>query len=79
MSPLAEALQTRFAEVSRSELRRLRKKVSSLEPDARAVVDAVAVELVEAIAARATERLEGPDGDQLAPVLAQLFGVNDIH
>ena len=79
MSPLAEALQTRFADVSRSELRRLRKKTSSLEPDARAVVDAVAVELVEAIAARAAERLEGPGGDQLAPVLAQLFGVNDIH
>jgi glutamyl-tRNA reductase len=79
VSPLTQALQTRFAEVSRSELRRLRKKTSALEPDARAVVDAVAVELVEAIAARATERLEGPDGDELAPVLAQLFGVTDIH
>lgn len=78
VSPLAEALQTRFAEVSRSELRRLRKKTSSLEPNERAVVDAVAVELVEAIAARAMERLEGPDGEQLAPVVAQLFGVNDI-
>lgn len=79
MSPLARALQTRFAEVSRSELRRLRKKTSTLEPDARAVVDAVAVELVEAIAARATERLDGPDGEQLAPVVARLFGVDDIH
>jgi glutamyl-tRNA reductase len=79
VSPLTQALQTRFAEVSRSELRRLRKKTSTLEPDARAVVDAVAVEVVEAIAARATERLEGPDGEQLAPVLAQLFGVSDIH
>lgn len=72
------ALQTRFAEVSRSELRRLRKKTSTLEPEARAVVDAVAVELVEAIAARATERLEGPDAEQLAPVVAQLFGVSEI-
>ena len=79
MSPLTEVLQTRFAEVSRSELQRLRRKTSSLEPEERAVVDAVAVELVEAIAARATERLEGPDGEQLAPVLAQLFGVSDIH
>jgi hypothetical protein len=60
-------------------LQRLRRKTSSLEPEERAVVDAVAVELVEAIAARATERLEGPDGEQLAPVLAQLFGVSDIH
>jgi hypothetical protein len=79
VSPLAEALQTRFADVSRSELRRLRKKTSSLDPEDRAMVDAVAVELVEAIAARALERLEGPDGDQLAPVVAQLFGVSDIH
>jgi hypothetical protein len=60
-------------------LRRLRKKTSSLDPEDRAMVDAVAVELVEAIAARALERLEGPDGDQLAPVVAQLFGVSDIH
>ena len=75
---MAMALQTRFAEVSRSELRRLRKKTSTLEPDERAVVDAVAVELVEAIAVRATERLEGPDGEQLAPVVAQLFGVSEI-
>ena len=79
MSPLAEALQTRFAEVSRSELRRLRKKTSSLAADERAVVDAVAIELAEAIAARAMERLEGPGGERLAPVVAQLFGVNDIH
>lgn len=64
--------------MSRSELRRLRKKTSTLEPETRAVVDAVAVELVEAIAARATERLDGPDGEQLAPVVAQLFGVGDI-
>jgi glutamyl-tRNA reductase len=75
VSPLKRALQNRFEEVSRAELVRLRKKTSSFEPATRAVVDAVTVELVQAIAARATERLEGPDGDQLAPVLAQLFGV----
>lgn len=79
MSPLTRALQNRFAEVSRSELLRLRKKTSTLEPEARAAVDAVAVELVEAIAARATERLDGPDGEQLAPVLAQLFGVSETN
>jgi hypothetical protein len=59
-------------------LQRLRKKTSSLEPEARTVVDAIAVELVEAIAMRATERLEGPEGEELAPVLAQLFGVSAI-
>jgi glutamyl-tRNA reductase len=77
VSPLTQVLQDRFSEVSRSELERLRKKTSGLEPDARAVVDAVTVEVVQAIAARATERLEGPDAERLAPVLAQLFGVRE--
>ena len=79
MSPLKRALHSRFEEVSRAELARLRKKTSGLEPGTRAAVDAVTVELVQAIAARATERLEGPDGEQLAPVLARLFGVREIR
>lgn len=77
VSPLTRALRTRFEEVSRSELQRLRKKTSGLEPGDRAVVDAVTLELVQAIAARATARLEGPDGEQLAPVVARLFGVSE--
>ena len=77
MSPLTRALQHRFAEVSRSELQRLRKKTSALPPDDRALVDAMTVEVVQAIAERATERLNGPDGEQLAPVLARLFGVSE--
>ena len=77
VSPLTRALKSRFEEVSRAELVRLRKKTSSLEPETRAVVDQVTVELMQAIAARATERLEGPDGERLAPVVAQLFGVRE--
>lgn len=77
MSPLTKALQKRFEEVSRSELQRLRKKTSGLEPDARAAIDAVTVEVMQAIAARATERLQGPDSDRLATLLARLFGVNE--
>ena len=77
MSPLIKALQKRFEEVSRSELQRLRKKTSGLEPDAREAVDAFTVEVMQAIAARATERLHGPEGDRLATVLARLFGVNE--
>jgi glutamyl-tRNA reductase len=79
VSPLTRALRHRFEEVSRAELQRLRKKTSGLEPETRAAVDAVAVELVQAIATRATERLDGPDGEQLAPVLAQLFGVSQTN
>jgi hypothetical protein len=77
VSPLKRALQSRFEEVSRSELARLRKKTSSLEPGARALVDAVTLELVKAMAARAAERFEDPDAEQLAPLLAQLFGVRE--
>ncbi len=75
MSPLTKALQKRFEEISRSELQRLRKKTSGLEPDERAAIDAFTVEVMQAIARRATERLQGPDSEKLAPVLAQLFGV----
>lgn len=77
VSPLTRVLQDRFEQVSRSELERLRKKTSGLEPGARAVVDAVTVEVVQAIAARATERLDEPDAEDLAPMLAQLFGVRE--
>jgi glutamyl-tRNA reductase len=77
VSPLTRVLQDRFEQVSRSELERLRKKTSGLEPGERAVVDAVTVEVVQAIAARATERLDEPDAEHLAPVLAQLFGVRE--
>jgi glutamyl-tRNA reductase len=79
VSPLTRALQKRFEEISRSELQRLRKKTAGLEPDERAAVDAFTVEVMHAIAARATERLQGPDSDRLATMLARLFGVNERH
>lgn len=75
MSPLRRAFQSRFEEVSRAELQRLRKKTSSLAPDTRAAVDAVTIELVRNMADRATERLETTEGDRFAAVLAQLFGL----
>jgi hypothetical protein len=77
VSPLKRALHHRFDEVSRSELVRLRKKTATLPPDARQVVDSLTVELVHAIAERATERFDDADGERLAPVLAQLFGVGN--
>lgn len=77
MSPLKRAIQSRFEEVSRAELARLKKKTASLEPSARATVDAVTLEVVRAMAARTTERLEGSEGERFAPVLARLFGVRE--
>ncbi len=49
-----------------------------MEPSARATVDAVTLEVVRGMAARTTERLEGSEGEQFAPVLARLFGVREI-
>lgn len=77
MSPLKLALHNRFEEISRSELVRLKKKTAALPPEARQVVDSITVELVQAIAERATERLDEPGGERLAPMLARLFGVRD--
>lgn len=77
VSPLKRALHHRFDEISRSELVRLKKKTAALPPDARQVVASLAVELVHAIAERATERLDEPGAERLAPVVARLFGVQD--
>jgi glutamyl-tRNA reductase len=77
VSPLRRALQSRFEEVSRAELQRLRKKTSALEPETRAAVDAVTIELLRGMALRATERLETSEGEKFATVLAQLFGVHE--
>lgn len=77
MSPLKRAIHSRFEEVSRAELLRLKKKTASLEPSARAAVDAVTLEVVRAMAARTTERLEESEGEPSAAILAQLFGVRE--
>lgn len=75
MEPLALALHARFEEVSRAELRRLRKKTASLSASQREQVDAVTVQVVQAIAARASEALRADEGQRLAPVLARLFRI----
>lgn len=72
---LAHALHARFEEVSRAELQRLRKKTASLSAVQREQVDAIAVQVVLAIAARASEALRADGGRRLAPVLARLFRI----
>jgi glutamyl-tRNA reductase len=72
---LAQALHAHFEEVSRSELQRLRKKTASLNAAQREQVDAIAVQVVQAIAARASDALRADDGRRLAPVLARLFRI----
>jgi hypothetical protein len=74
MSPLGHALHERFAEVCRTELRRLRRKTASLSPDHRAQVDALSAEVASGIAARLDAALERRDvSPQLGEVVEHLF------
>jgi hypothetical protein len=74
MSPVGHALHTRFEEVCRNELTRLRRKTASLSPEDRAEVDAISVEVTRAIAARMEAALAAGDS-QVADIVAQLFAV----
>lgn len=72
---VARALHARFEEVSRAEIRRLRRKTKSLSAAQREQVDDLAAEVVRGIAARATEALRREDDERIAPVVAQLFRI----
>jgi hypothetical protein len=76
---IARALATRFEEVGSAELRRLRRKTSSLTPALRAEVDWIACEVLRGIASRVEPALASDAGD-LAEVLRGLFdiGPNDM-
>lgn len=73
MDTLARALVARFEEVSRAELARLRKKTASLSAAQREQVDAIALQVTRAIAARASAALGAEDARRLAPVVVRLF------
>lgn len=75
METLAQALHARFEEVSRAELYRLRRKTASLSGAQREQIDAITVQVVQAIAVRASEALRADGGQRLAPVLAHLFRI----
>ena len=75
MSPIGRALQDRFEEVCRAELRRLHRKTASLSPAERAEVDAITVQVTQAIAARMDAALEHEQGADLPRIVARLFAV----
>lgn len=77
MSPIGNALRTRFEEVCQTELTRLRRKTASLTPADRAEVDAISVEVTRAIASRVEEALAAGDGE-IADVVARLFAVKPV-
>jgi glutamyl-tRNAGlu reductase-like protein len=74
MSPVGRALHSRFEEVCRNELVRLRRKTASLSPEERAEVDAMSVEITRGIAARMEAALSAGD-TEIAHVVARLFAV----
>ena len=75
MSPIAQALHTRFEEVCRAELQRLRRKTASLSEQDRAEIDAISVEVTQAIAARVEAAL-ARQGEDLSSIVARLFAVS---
>jgi glutamyl-tRNA reductase len=76
MSPIAQALHTRFEEVCRAELQRLRRKTASLSGPERAKIDAISVEITQAIAARVEAAL-ARHGEDLSSIVARLFAVKE--
>ena len=75
MSPIARALHDRFDEVCRAELLRLRRKTAALSPADRAEVDAITVEVTQAIASRVGAALMRQESGELTEIVARLFAV----
>jgi len=74
MSPIGHALHSRFEEVCRNELSRLRRKTACLSPEDRAEVDAISVEVTRAIASRMEAALAA-SGTDVAEIVGRLFAV----
>lgn len=77
MSPVGRALHSRFEEVCRTELQRLRRKTASLTPEQRAEVDALSVEVTQGIASRLDVALQHAGTDDVASIVKHLFAVTD--
>ena len=75
MSPVGRALHSRFEEVCKTELQRLRRKTASLTPEQRAQVDALSVEVTQAIASRLDAALAHAGTEDVASVVKRLFAV----
>jgi hypothetical protein len=75
MSPAGHALQARFDDVCRSELRRLHRKTASLAPEHRADVHALTLEVAERIAVRLDGALTSIGGGDVESIVMRLFAV----
>ena len=71
----ARALHEHFDNIRRSELTRLRKKVSALTASERAEVDAITAEVIAAIARHPAEALTTDGSPVLVQTIVDLFHV----
>ena len=74
MSPVGQALQERFGDVCRAELQRLHKKTAALQPEHRAEVHALTLEVAERLALRLDAAVTNTGGE-LEAVVGRLFAV----
>jgi glutamyl-tRNA reductase len=72
----ARALHEHFDNIRRSELSRLRKKVSALSDAERAEVEAITAEIIAAIARQPAQTLEADASPQLVRAIVDLFHVH---
>jgi hypothetical protein len=75
MSPIARVLHSRFEEICRAELVRLRRKTASLSATDRGDLDAISLSVAHAIAARLGEALERDTAADTGNIVTHLFAV----
>jgi len=76
MDDTAGALRARFEQICRSELQRLRRKTSTLSPDAHAELVAISLAVAHALSAPVEEVLRHEQGDDLHQIVSRLFGID---
>lgn len=75
----ARALQTRFDEIRRRELARLRKKLACLTDEQRQDLEAITMRIVEVLVRRPAEVLGGGNEPALARAVVDLFGLRGVR
>jgi glutamyl-tRNA reductase len=73
MSPVSQALRARFESVARAELQRMKKKTASMSDEERAELEAISVQVAQALAAQFEQGIDGPDGERLEGVVSRIF------
>lgn len=75
MSPVSQALRDRFESVARAELQRLKKKTTALSDAERAQLEAISVQVAQALADQFEQGIDGPDGARLEDVVSRIFAL----